>query len=108
MHFFSLEFADGNARKDLRPYLASLETEIQTRVEAVEQGQRGDSSKSIQVSVLIRNAPTSSIQFDDGTPIVVPQARRSSRMNSEFGSGFGEQMFTTPAKSRLSIKNRMA
>ena len=59
------------------------------------------------LSVRIKNAPISSIHFDAGMPIFVPHARRKSRMNSEFGNGFGEQTFTIPEIS-FSIKNLMA
>ena len=47
----------------------------------------------------MKNAPNSNIQFEDGTPIVVPQTRRNFPMNSEFDSGLGEQIFTIPSKS---------
>ena len=60
------------------------------------------------VSVLIKNAPTSSIHFDDGKPILIPHARRNSRMNSEFGNGFGEQILTEPDSSSLSINSLTA
>ena len=47
MYFFGLEFVR-NVRKDLRQHPANVETETGTRVEAVEQARRDDSSKSIQ------------------------------------------------------------
>lgn len=51
------------------------------------------------VSVRMKIAPISSIHSRAGRPNGTPYASRSWRMNSAFGSGFGDATFTTPSMS---------
>ena len=57
------------------------------------------------VSVRMKTAPTSSIHRLAGKPMGVAHAFLKSRMNSAFGKGFGDAMFTTPVTSSRSISH---
>ena len=54
------------------------------------------------------NAATSSIHSLAGSPIRAPHARRNTRMNSRFGSGLGDEMFTTPSISSWPMRKSTA